>query len=234
MLRPTDEIEDDVAVGVVADLRPVGRGQAADQRQQGGRPGMTLRFGQRLVPGDRGAERVGPAVVDDEPLGGPDDLERPRLALGRGVAPGRDAVPAEDGPDRLGVGAADLGHVEAELEAGSPPVDPGDATAEAAAGQVLAVGRRRERDPRVRVQVVDMVRVDEPVHGGVDRGRGAAAAMEAEVERGDHLVLAFDARVDVDEGAQAIEPKHRKPGLGERAEVAAGTLDPQQIDRQRR
>ena len=72
--------------------------------------------------------------------------------------------------------------------------------------------------------------VDEAVHRGVDRRGGAAAAVEAEVERGDHLVLAVLARVDVDEGAQAVEAQHREPGLGERAEVAAGALHPQQLD----
>ena len=72
--------------------------------------------------------------------------------------------------------------------------------------------------------------VDEPVHGGVDRRRRAALAVQAEVERGDHLVLALHARVDVDERAQPVEPQHGQPGLGQRAEVAAGALDPQQLD----
>ena len=154
-----------------------------------------------------------------------------RLALVRGVAPGRDAVPAEDHPDRLRVGPADRRDVEAELEAGPPPVDPGDPVAEAAPGQRLAVGGRRERDARVRVEVVDVAGVDEAVHRGVDRRRGAAAAVEAVVERGDHLVLALDARVDVDERAQAVEAQDGEAGLGQGAEVAAGALDPQQLDR---
>ena len=53
---------------------------------------------------------------------------------------------------------------------------------------------------------------------------------QAEVERGDHLVLALLARVDVDQGAQAVEAQHGEAGLGERAEVAAGALHPQQLD----
>ena len=194
MLRATDEVEDDVAVGVVADLRPVGRGEAADERQQGGRPGVALGLGQWLVAGDRGAERLGPPVVGDEPLGGPDDLERARLALVGGVAPGRDAVAAEDRPDRLGVRAPDLGHVQSELEARPAPADPGDPVAEAAAGQLLAVGGGRQRDARIGMEVVDVVGIDEAVHRGVDRRRRAAPPVQAEVERGDHLVLALDAR----------------------------------------
>ena len=93
------------------------------------------------------------------------------------------------------------------------------------------VGRGGERDARIGVEVVDVRGVDEAVHRRVDRRRGAAAAVEAVVERGDHLVLALDARIHVDERAQAIEPEDGQAGLGQRAEVAAGTLDPQQLDR---
>ncbi len=63
--------------------------------------------------------------------------------------------------------------------------------------------------------------VDQPVHGGVDGRGGTAAAVQAVVERGDHLVLALDAGIDIDERPEAIEPQHRQPGLGERAEIAA-------------
>ena len=52
--------------------------------------------------------------------------------------------------------------------------------------------------------------LDEAVHRGVDRRRRAAFAVEAEVERGDHLVLALLAGVDVDEGAQAVEAQDRE------------------------
>ena len=80
------------------------------------------------------------------------------------------------------------------------------------------------------MKVVDVWRVDEPVHRRVDRRRRAALAEQAVVERGDHLVLAVDARVDVDERAQPVEPQDGEAGGGERAEVAAGALDPQQLD----
>ena len=73
--------------------------------------------------------------------------------------------------------------------------------------------------------------VDEAVHRRVDRRRGAAAPVEAEVERGDHLVLALDPRIHLDERAQAIEPQDGQAGLGQRAEVPARALDPQQLDR---
>ena len=75
-----------------------------------------------------------------------------------------------------------------------------------------------------------MRRVDEAVHGRVDRRRRAALAVQRVVERGDHLVLALDARVDLDEVAQPVEAQHREALLGERAEVAARALHPEQLD----
>ena len=75
-------------------------------------------------------------------------------------------------------------------------------------GQRLAVGGGGERDAGVGVQVVDVRGVDQAVHRGVDRRRGAALAVQAVVERGDHLVLALDARVDVDQRAQPVQPQH--------------------------
>ncbi len=228
--RTGDEIEHDVGVRVVADLRSVGRGEAAQQWQEGRGTIVANGLGERFVALDEWPEWLGSAVVGDEALGGPDDVQRVGLA-GRGrVAPGRDAVATEHDPDRFGPVAPDRRHVQPELEAGSPPRHPGDTIAEAVARQPFAVGCGGQRDARVRVQVVDVVRLDEPVHRGVDRWRRAAAPEEAMVERRDHLVLAIDARVDIDERTQTVQPDDGEPGLGQRAEVATGALDPQQLD----
>ena len=61
-------------------------------------------------------------------------------------------------------------------------------------------------------------------------GAAPPAAVQAEVERRHHLVFVLDARVDVDQRAQPVEPQDGQAGLGERAEVAAGALDPHQLD----
>ena len=153
------------------------------------------------------------------------------LGLLAGVAPRGDAVAAEDAADRLRVLLLDRGDVEAELEAGPAPRHPHDLLAEDLLGQRLAVGGGRDRDAGVGVQVVDVRGVHEPVHRGVDRRRRAALAVQAVVERRDHLVLALDARVDVDQRAHPVQPQHRQAGLGQRAEVTAGALHPQQLDR---
>ncbi len=231
MLGPCQEVEDDVAFGVMADHRPVRRREAADKRQQCGCSGMALDRREGLEAGDRRSERLGPAVVRDELLGGSDDLERSSLALFGRVAPSGDSVSAENRADRRGVIPPDRRHVETELEAWAPPFNPGDTVAKAAAGQPFSIGCRREGDPRVRMKVVDVVGVDESVHRRVDRRRGAAATVQAVVEGPDHLVLAVHARVDVHERAQPIEPQDGQTRLGQGAQVSAGALDPQQLDR---
>ena len=137
---------------------------------------------------------------------------------------------AEDAADRLRVLGLDLGDVEPELEAGPAPRHPDDLVAEDGGGQLRTVGRGRDRDAAVGVQVVDVRGVDEAVHGRVDRRRGATLAVQAVVERRDHLVLALEAGVDVDERAQPVEPEHRQTGLGEGAEIATAALDPHQLD----
>ena len=133
-------------------------------------------------------------------------------------------------PTACGLVVVDRGDVEAELEAGAAPRHPDDLVAEDVLGEPLAVGRGRDRDAAVGVQVVDVRGRDQAVHRGVDRRRRAALAVQAEVEGGDHLVLAVLAGVDVDERAQPVEAQHGEPGFGERAEVAAGALHPQQLD----
>ena len=171
-------------------------------------------------------------MLGDERFGLPDDRQRVRLAsLGR-LAPGGDAVAAEDDADRRGLGGPDGRDVEAELESRAAPGHPRDTVAEALAGQSLAVGGGREGDARVRMQVVDMRRVEQAVHRRVDRGRGATAAMKAEVERIDHLVFALHAGVDADERSKPVEAQDRQARLGEGAEVTARALDRHELDRQ--
>ena len=95
----------------------------------------------------------------------------------------------------------------------------------------LDIAEIKERNPRVGVQMIDVRGVDQAVHRGVDRRRGAATPVQAVVERRDHLVLAFDTGVDVDQRAHPVEPQHGQPVCRQGAEISAGTLDPQQVHR---
>ena len=154
-----------------------------------------------------------------------------RLGLRAGVAPCRDPVAAQDDADGLRVRRRDRGDVQAQLEARAPPRHPHHPIAEASAVSFSPSAAVASAMPESGCRWSTCGGVDQPVHRGVDRRGGAAPAVQAEVERGDHLVLALDARVDVDQRAQPVQPQHGQPGRGQRAEVAAGSLDPQQLHR---
>jgi len=213
----------------VPDLCPVGRGQPPDDRGQRGGAGAALRLGQRRVLRDKFPERAASSPLVQETASRGDDLQGVRLALVARRAPGRDAVTAQDHADQVRVVALDGGDVQAELEARPPPRHPRDPAAEAFPGQPLAVGGGRERDPGIRVQVVHVGGVEQPVHGGVDRRGRSALAVQAVVKRRDHLVLALDARVDAGQRAEPVQAEHGEPVGGEGAQVAAGPLHPQQV-----
>ncbi len=231
VLAARQEVENLGGVGEVPDHRPVQRRDRPDGGHQPGGPLPALRVGQRFVPLEDRAERLGPGVRLDVRRGGLDDPPGVALALLGGLAPRRDPVPAEDRPDRLRVLLLGTRRVQAELEPGPAPRDPHDPVAEDPAGELLAVGRGRDRDAGVRVQVVDVRLVDQGVGGGVDGGGRPTAPVQAVVERGDHLVLAVHAGVDVDQGAQPVHPQDGQAGLAQGAQVPAGALDPEQLDR---
>ena len=157
------------------------------------------------------AERLLLAVRVDVRLGGLDDPQRVGLGLLGRVAPRGDAVPAEDAADRLRVLRLDRRDVQAQLEARAAPRHPDHLAAEDLLRQLRAVLRRRDRDARVGMQVVDVCGIHQPVHRRVDRRRRAALAVQAVVERRDHLVLAVQARVDV-RRARACGPGAARPG----------------------
>ena len=209
----------------------VGRRQPADDRSQGGRTRSARVVGEWFESGDDRPERLRIATSGEEGLGGADDLERVGLARVARVAPRRDAVAAEDDADRLRVGRLARPRSRGRAGTRAPPRHPHDAITEALLGQCLAVDRRGQGDARVGMEMIDVSRVDETVHRRVDRRCGAAPSVQAVVERGDHLVLSFDAGVDVDERPHTIEAQHGQTFLRQRAEVAAGALHPQQLDR---
>ena len=189
-----EEVEHDVVVGEVADLRPVGGRQAADARQQRRGPCAALVRRAAAEPATTGAERVRPAVLGDvaravriiqSEFDSASSLVAPHAVM---------PCPPRITPIASGWAPLDRRDVESELEPGPSPRHPQHAVAEALLGQLLPVGGGRDRDPGVGVEVVDVGGVDEAVHRGVDRRRRAALAVQAVVERGDHLVLALDAR----------------------------------------
>jgi hypothetical protein len=125
----------------------------------------------------------------------------------------------------------DLGDVQAELKTGPPPRHPSHPVPEALGGQRFAVGCCRERDARVRVQVIHVGSVHQAVHRRVNRRRRPAFAERAEVERRHHLVFALDTRIHVHQGTQRVQPQGGQARRGKSAEVAARALHPEQLGR---
>src|SRR4029453_234049 len=101
----------------------------------------------------------------------------------------RNAVAAENAADRLRIVGLDLGDVQAQLETWPAPRHPDDSLTEDLCRQLLAIHRCRDRDTGIRMEVINMRRSYQPMHRGVDRGRGSTLAMQAIVERRHHLVL---------------------------------------------
>ena len=138
---------------------------------------------------------------------------------------------AQDDPDRLRVLGGHLGNVEAELETGAAPWHPQDPVAEASPGKGLAVDRGGKGDPCIRVQMVDVGRSDQSVHGRVDRGCRTAFAVKAKVEGGDHFVLVLGRRGRRRQRPQPVQPEHGQARFGQRAEVATRALHLKQLGR---
>ncbi len=215
----------------MADLTVIGGGDPAQQGRQRGGPLAAGSGAQRLSPSQHRAERLGAALGRKIVGGHPDNLQRVLFAAGRVIAPGGDPVAAQHHADGLRVVALDRGDVQAQLEPRPPPRHPDHSVAKTVGHQLLAIGRGGQRDAGVGVQVVYMCGVDQAVHRGVDRGRGTALSVQAEVESGDHLVLARDARITADQRVQPIQPQDREARFGESAQVTAGTLHPHQVHR---
>lgn len=72
--------------------------------------------------------------------------------------------------------------------------------------------------------------VHQAMHGGIDRRRCAALAVQAVIERGHHFVFTLDAGVNGLECLQPVQPEHSKVLSLQGAEIATGALDPQELN----
>ena len=228
-----EEVEHDVAVGEVPDLRPIGGGQATDDREERGRPCPALRR-REAARSPRWARRTGRVGRAPRCTARPCRMISSEFASHASEVSPQAVIPwpPRIAPIALRVRPLDLRDVEAR--AGSPGRRHGtQATRSPKQARVRASPSAAVANaiPLSGWRWSTWARLDQPVHRRVDRWRRAAPAVEAVVERGDHLVLALDARVDVDHRPQPVEPEHRQAGLGERPEIAAGALDPQQLGR---
>ena len=202
---------------------------AADLRHQSGGDGLALvgigrlrhgaaedrlAFGLRVEPGDR--------LVDD--------LERQLVAVLRRVGPGEQAVALQH--DALGVRVllGELRQPEAEFEAGALPGQPADLVAVDLLRQFLRILRGRDGDDRVGMHVVDMLVGHVGVQRRIDRSRARIQVEGAVRQVADHLVLELEAAIDALQRFQLLLVERRETVELDRADIAAGSLDPEHLD----
>ena len=209
----------------------------AQPRQDRGQRRVPLLFGQRLIL--RAAEGLVSLVVLLDVAGGLLDQGQGQLVARLVVVgPVDEAVLPHD--EALGIRVLLLGllHEQAELETGPHPRNPDDLVAVDLAGQLLGALRRGDADGGIRMRVIDMLERQEAVERRVD-----AAGARIQVERGvaehaDHRI--FERRlhslgraggVDGLQTDQLLLIERREVLAEAGAEIAAGTLDPEDLDR---
>ena len=105
-------------------------------------------------------------------------------------APGGDAVAAEDNPDGRGCSRLIAAMSRPSWKPGAAPRYPGDPIAEASSVSASPSAAVASAMPASGCRWSTWARLDQAMHGGVDRRGRAALAEGAEVERRDHLVFA--------------------------------------------
>ena len=216
-------------------------GDLAPEPGQDRRERCLPRFrGERLVT--RAAEGRGVAaflrvLLLDVGGGLLDEVEGLRVALEVVVSPRDEPVLAHHDGAHLGVLPLDFLHGQSQLEARAHPRHVRHLSPEDFLGEGLAAGTRGDRDDRVGVHVVDVLARQEAVERGVDRRR---PRIEVEGRVGvhpDHVVLRGGLEPLV--GARGIERlevdelllvEGREVLARARTQVAAGALDPEDLD----
>jgi hypothetical protein len=167
--------------GIVLDGRdhaPLRAHLAAQPRQHRRQRGAPRRRRQRRAA--LAAEGLRAAVaVGDVALGAVDQLERRPVARSVVIGPVDQPMAAEDHAARLWMGAADPGQRQPQLEARPLPRRPDDLVAVDRARQLGRVCRRRDRDHRIRMHVIDMACRHERMQRRVDRRRTRIEAVGA-------------------------------------------------------
>jgi len=161
------EVENHVAVGEMADHPSVGGRNGAQMREELSRPVPTSIPVERFARLHLRAERLRLGMPIEVALSVSNDLLRPPLDLVAGAPPGGQPVATEHGADHRRVGRQ-LAHGLAQFPAGPLPRHPGNRSAPDLPHQPLTVGRAGQSDHRIRMQMIDVGLIDQPVHRCVD------------------------------------------------------------------
>ena len=220
------ELQDGGAVVEMADLALLRADAGADLRHQPRRDGAPRVGRQALDRGTAEGRRVlGPRVEPGDGL--VDDAQRRGVAGPRVVAPGEEPVAFQHDALGLRVLGREVRQHQAELETRAAPRQPADLVAVDSLCDLPAVARRRHGDHGVGMHVVDVAIRQVRVERRVDRG-GAGIQREGAVgQKPHHLVLVRGAAIDGAELFQVVHVERGEAVALHRADVAPGTLDPE-------
>ncbi|MNI25623.1 hypothetical protein D3C73_792830 [compost metagenome] len=159
-----------------------------------------------------------------------DDLERQQVAILGVIGPGEQAVAFQNHTLGGRVGLDESFEIQPELETGPAPGEPTNIAAENLLCQFLRVLRGRNCDDRIRVHVVDMRKRHETVQRRID-GCGARIEVESAMrQETDHAVFIFDTLIDALQRFQLVHIESGEAIKLDGADIAAGTLDPHDLD----
>jgi hypothetical protein len=225
-----DEVEHVGRVGKAADHALLRRDAAADDGHQFQRDSLALGVGADLRAAEADSLLLRMLLRELAEL--IDDGNGAEVALALRLAPGEEAVAAEDDPVATGCGGDRIAQHQGEFKAGTLPRHPHHLVPELLIELrhlFEAVGRGCQRDGPVRVQVIDVRKRKEAVQRCVDGGRDGIVAEGAERIHTDDLVLAGDALVAVGEREHLVEIERGEAGTLDAAEIAARALDPEDL-----
>ncbi len=158
-----------------------------------------------------------------------DDVERVVVARLCGISPGEQAVRFQNYAARLGIVLDELPQSQSQLVPRAYPGQPPDLSAVDFPCQGLAVGRCRDRDDFVRMHVIHVCPVDQPMQRRIDAG-GAGVQVEGAVLIQRHQrAVAIRPFVEGIQGAELVEVEGSEPIQAHRAQVAARALHPQHV-----
>ncbi len=227
-----DELEDRRVVTEMGDGTAHRAAQPAQQRQHADRlvgPLHGVEVGDApRTEWRRSAPGLDPRDVRLRPR---DEFDGGLVAGARGVAPADQAMSAQNHATQGGMGDGEIAQAQGEPEAGPLPVEPADLVAVDLLHEAPSAGGGSQGDDRVGMDVVDVRGGEQCVQRRVDRRRGATRLAEATREQCDLVVLVLDPAVPAFQGADPHDVQSGQALGAQRAQVAAGGLDPQLGDR---
>src|SRR5271166_3152238 len=159
-------------------------------------------------------------------FGAANRFDRVLIAGFRGVAPGDEAVAGQYDAANVRIGMDRVAQAQAQVEAGPLPWQPSELAAEDFARESFAVARRRDRDNRIGMDMINMRERQERMKRSIDAGGARAAGKGAIVEVWHELIFVLAAAKAAFQRDELVLIQLREAGQIHRAQIVAGTFHP--------